>query len=220
MFGLGLGGNVSMSRLGLYFRFLAAVAILVPCACESDEWSVLFNTASLGGSVPGERGTVTIGFVNDTDYSAVFVYGVYDPLDSQGEYTVFDEYTLEAGENLVGHTSTPVAAFPCARTMAVGTAEFIDAMKVRGFDTGADPLALGYGGAVGGVYFYDAKVGEPKPDKPVGRAEGVSVLQGHEFPCTRAPATPDAPPEASLVLFTFRQDASGFHVDYAVFPAE
>ncbi len=220
---------MTMCRMRL-FGVLLSATILSLSSCQSvDELATLFNASSLGGDIPGGRGRVRIGFINNTDYWAVFTYGVYDPLDRTHAFLDFRQYTLEPQKSLVGHTNSEVTTLTCARLLSVGTPEFLTAIVSAGASASADPLAMGYDKngnriANGGVFFYEYKVGDPTPDAPKGYATGIAVQQGTSgFACGRQPSLQDDPPDSSLVLFTFERDTtapSGFRITYQILSAE
>lgn len=205
---------------------LAGLALACLASCTTGDFltSLYNNTASLGGEEPGQRGAVQIGFINNTDYWAVFTYGLFDPQDETHNVLQYQQFTLDPDSSLVGNTSSPTQVFTCARAIDLGTSRLLTAISEKGLQATLDTLAAGKdedgdGVPDGGIFFYNAKLGEDPPAEPVGTAQPVSVAQGAEFACTRSPIKPGDPPSASFVLFSLDEVDGKFVVTYQVLPA-
>lgn len=152
---------------------------------------------------------ISVGFINNTPFRAIFTFGGYDQLDSTTLPTFFGQLRLE------GNTSSPVQTQPCRKTFSVGGAELIYLIQQnedKPSITVTDPDAL-----VDGVNFSNAPLGSPLEAAPTeGTALGSVKLNGVDFSCVRANI--DASTGTGLLLFTFEQDAAapgGFRIDYS-----
>ncbi len=152
-----------------------------------------------------------IGFVNNTNFRAIFTYGGYNPLDKGTIPTFFGQLRLE------GNTSSAQFAQPCRATFSVGGNELIRLVNLHESDpniTVADTRAL-----VRGVYFSGAPLGDPLEAEPTeGTALGSVQILGVDYTCER-PAIAN-PVGTGLLIFTFERDATapgGFRVDYSFF---
>jgi hypothetical protein len=152
---------------------------------------------------------ISVGFINDTPFRAIFTFGAYDQLDENTLPTGFGQLRLE------GNTSSAVQTQPCRKTFSVGGAELIKLIEDNESDpniTVTDENAL-----IDGVYFSGAPVGDPLEAEPTeGTAEGRAVLNGVDFTCQRVNI--DDLTGTGLLLFNFVQDAGapgGFRIDFS-----
>ncbi len=190
---------------------LLSCCILAPLAtCTPDALGPLASpTADFapGGQIV-ER-AILVGFVNNTNFRAIFTYGAYNPLDKDTIPTNFGQLRLEA------NTSSAQIAQPCRATFSVGGDELIRLVNLHEGNpniTITDDRAL-----VRGVYFSGAPLGDPLAAEPTeGTAAGSVGLVGVDFTCNR-PDIAD-PIGTGLLIYTFEQDAAapgGFRIDYS-----
>lgn len=168
----------TLSKVSVYLLILV-IGIISP-ACTPQAY--FNNTSSLGGDTPGSRGTVTLAFINNTPYRAIFTYGIYDDQD-QNTVPRFAQFAIDPDpmKRLEGNTSSPQFTFVCGRQVAIGTQRFIESIKKNKMDTGSsiNQEALNFG-----VGFSDKPLSDPDADKAnMGRIDGTSILQGYEFQC-------------------------------------
>lgn len=192
------------SRSGMLRAGLWAAGIIGLC-CSCDSAVFLNNTASLGGDVPGGRGSLDVTFVNNTPYRAIFTFGTYDPQDegSNPQYGQFAVDALQAetpfNRGLTGNTTTLRGIFTplCGRVFALGTADMINRIKQDKLKpqnqapTVEDAFRTG-------IYFSAVGISDPdanaKNSPPVAYADPAQVLQGADYFCD------------SLLIFTFELD--------------
>ena len=106
-------------------------------ACSSPV--VLNNVASLGGATPGGRGTLEIVFDNQTQYRAIFTFGVYDPQDKTslpkyGQFVVDPAQDAnEFNRGLQPMTTTTIGSFSpaCGRVVSFGDEEMIGRIQAN-----------------------------------------------------------------------------------------
>ncbi|MGD8454044.1 MAG: hypothetical protein PVJ57_19700 [Phycisphaerae bacterium] len=171
-----------------------ACVLTLGAGCSSALWFYLTEDRS---------GTISVIFVNDTDYRAVFSFGTYDALDRNPPGTAqLVQLRLEA------HDTSSASSLTCRRNMAVGTEEFrqrvvdTDADNVTGFD--ADAFN-------DDVYFSDQPVDSDLAAVPTaGTALGIEKIIGVDYEC------------GDTLIFTFVQDPDapgGFRIDYTLIRA-
>lgn len=195
--------RLSASSAFVRVAFPLAVILLAGLpACSPEEF--LNNTASLGGTTPGGRGTVQIAFINHTPFRAIFTYGTYDP-DNPGFTPQFRQFFVDSdvANRLEGNSDSAVVSLTCARAVSLGGAEFVQRLRDADLVEDANEEALETG-----IAFSDKPIDDPQAGQATaGRAPAVLTLQGAEFPC------------GSLLIYTFELDdtqASGFRVDLQV----
>ena len=190
---------------GLYLMILVAVAGSVSCDPAAV---VLNNTASLGGTVPGQRGKIRVAFINNTPFRAIFTFGTYDP---QNQYSTpeFEQFYVDpdATNRLEGNSSSQTFQFTCGRVVSVGDAALIAriqstrATRFNGGPTSSAALQTG-------IAFSDRPLDDPAADQPTaGRSDPIITLQGAQYQCD------------SLLVYTFEADATqpdGYRIDLAV----
>ena len=172
------------------------VCVLVLFACTPAAY--LNNTVSLGGSTPGGRGSIQVGFINETPYRAIFTYGTYDPqnLDQDGSVSFTPGVgqffvDADAANRLEGNSSSDVVTFDCGRALSLGGDQLIALIVENDLDGGLDPTAL-----QPGIAFSGKPIDDPEGDQPTaGTAAAVVTLQGAEYQCE------------SLLIYTFKLDA-------------
>ncbi len=189
---------------------LAGVGLMPLATCSPAALGPLASpTADFapGGQIV-ER-TLQVGFVNNTNFRAIFTYGAYNPLDKDTIPTFFGQLRLE------GNTSSAQIPQPCRATYSVGGDELIRLVNLHESNpsiTVADTRAL-----VRGIYFSGAPLGDPLEAEPTeGTALASVQILGVDFTCERTDVT--NPVGTGLLIFTFEQDATapgGFRVDYS-----
>jgi hypothetical protein len=169
----------------------------------------LNQTASLGGSTAGDRGTVTAVFINNTPHRPVFTFGVYDNTDrtSQPEFRQFDLN----GEDLIldGNSISDPVNFDCGRVFSVGGASLLEFVEENIRDPELVEEAF-----IEGIEFYREE-DDPDTGDPVliGTAPGMDpLLLGVDFPCN------------ALLIFRFEFDDVSeeheFRVEFELIPSE
>lgn len=166
---------------------LAAVFAL-PAGCSNALWLNLTKERT---------GNVTLVFINNTRYRAIYTYGAYDNLDRSPGPVEVDIGTL-------GPLTTSAAiTLTCARNVCVGTEDFIARVLQVEADTDndLDPNIIDIV-----VRFSDAPAGSEAANLPtVGTAKGVDKLLGWHFSC------------GDRLFFTFEEDPGtegGFRIDF------
>jgi len=195
---------VSVCRLGMLCAFWG----MISCTGSTVLDSFLNNTASLGGTVPGERGSVQVGFINNTPFRAIFTFGTYDPQD-QNSVPEFDQFQVDADATLrlEGNSSSAIFTFTCGRVVGVGDSGLIariqstDAVRSNGEDINSTALEAG-------IAFSDRPLDDPDADQPTaGRSDSTTTLHGTEYQAD------------SLLIYTFEVDANepdGFRINLDV----
>lgn len=180
---------------------LAVAGLVVACTEE-----VYLNmTTALGTGQVNSRGNITVSFINNTPFRAIFTVATFN---------FYDQFSVPAGviqfadgqdgtRLLEGNSAEGPDAFRCDRVLSIGGARMIQRLRDTGVDEGLNEDALRPG-----VGFSAAAIGDPLGTLPTeGTAEPLDILQGAEFPC-----------EARIVI-TFEQDADapgGFRIDHEV----
>lgn len=160
------------------------------------------NTASLGGATPGSRGVVGVVFDNQTPYRAVCTYGAFDQQDRAflfnsnqaanrqiGQFVLNPDPTSVVQASLLGNTTSTEVTFINARTLSVGTQRLIEVIQMSRL-----PIALDDEAMKPGISFWPD---DPTATQPVGRIDGVTLLEGYDFQ------------PGSLVVYTLAQNADG-----------
>jgi len=168
--------------------------------------SVQNQTASLGGSTAGSRGSVRALFINNTEYRAVFTFGTYDQTDrlTQPDFEQFGvkdrEQTLDGGE------TSDYISLRCGRVFSIGSPGLLDVLP-----TDADPDTISEEALAEGVTFYN--VSDPDATNPVdvGTAAPLEAQIGVDFNCG-----------ALLVIYLEPADVgeNAFRIDVNVVPAD
>jgi len=192
--------------------------------CTGAYEAFLNNTASLGGSTPGQRGNLSVAFINRTPYRAVFTFGTYDPQD-QNSVPVFSQFYVDPlrppdgfNRGLEGNESSDVISFLsggrpfCGRMLSLGGEEMIRRIRsrdARRLNDGAAPdaAALEPGIAFSGKPIDDTTA----PPDDFARRDAVDTLQGAEYPC------------GGLVIYTFQIDPQapqGIRIDMEFIPED
>ncbi len=184
--------------------------ILAAMSCSTN---ALLNTTSatsnlsVGLGIPVPR-TISVGFINNTPFRAIFTFGAYDQLDESTVPQGFGQLRLE------GNTSSAQIAQPCRKTFSVGGAELIRLIELNRngpLITVNDPAAL-----VQGVNFSGAALGDPLEAEPTeGTSLGTVLLAGVDFSCARTDIRQTT--GTGVLIFTFEEDAAapgGFRTDF------
>jgi len=209
------GGAAPWLRLAV-LCVLATLASCTPAAFFN-------NTVTLGGNVPGQRGGISVMFVNETPYRAIFTFGTYDPQNTTQNTAVsfpieFDQLFVDADatNRLDPHSSSEIFTFSCGRALSVGGQRLVDLILENDLDEDANAIALrplpdpvtGEARSRAGIAFSDRDLDADGASDPTGGwSEGVVTLQGAEYQCD------------SLLIYTFVQDGSqpgGIRIDLSV----
>lgn len=169
--------------------FLLAWAALLSGAGSCTPTAYL-NMTSL------RRGTILLGFVNNTPFRANFTFGSYDPTD-QATVPVFSQIRIE------GNTSAAQQTQACRRTFSLGGAELERLIRFQKLQVNDAPVLHE------DVFFSSAPAADPLAAAPTeGTAQQRVLLDGVDFTCS------------GLLMFVFVQDAGapgGFRIDYTFF---
>ncbi|GEM_PF-1181177 len=162
----------------------------------------LNNVASLGGFSPGARGTVNVGFINNTPFFAVFTYGIYDPLN-HARTPEYDQYFADADhttQRLERNSTSTLVTFETARVLSLGGYDMLNRLSELGASPDED---LGTG-----ITFTDKLTTDSTAQKVVLNNFGNQTLElGTHFT------------SGSTVVYTFEVDntvTGGIRVDYQV----
>lgn len=161
--------------------------------------------AGQGGCIPSiflnqtkqRTGNITIQFVNNTPYTAVFSYGTYDAWDNTPGLATLEQLRLAP------NTSSTPTTVTCRRNAAVGTQDFVNRITLLGTDTFAsfDPDAFSTV-----VQFSAAPTGSSAAGLPTaGTAVGQNRLLGVDYSC------------GDQLVFKFFVDpdaTGGFRIDF------
>lgn len=192
--------------------------------CTGAYEAFLNNTASLGGSTPGQRGSLAVAFINRTPYRAVFTFGTYDPQD-ENSVPIFSQFYVDPirtpdgfNRGLEGNESSGVISFLsggrafCGRMLSLGGEEMI--RRIRSFNAtrlndgvAPDAAALKPGIAFSGKPIDDTTA----PPDDFARRDAVDTLQGASYPC------------GALVIYTFEVDPQapqGIRIDMEFIPED
>jgi len=180
-----------------------ALAFALLAGCEA--W--LHATASLGGSVAGQRGNTEVVFINNTPFRAIFTFGAYDELDRNTQ-PVLRQFSSATGTlNLEGNTQSDTLQIRCSRTYAIGT----DSLILRA-EANLDPASYNQDALVEGIRFSSAAVGEKDADEATeGTAAPHQALIGADFDC------------GALLIYRLETNDAGpepFVIELTVIPAE
>ena len=145
---------------------------------------------------------VTIGIINATPYRAIFTGGAFDNLD-QHSVPQFGTVLLESQANDGANMGvTWLKTTSCRRAVSIGSAELLKLINDQGLDKSAS--VTNKAALITGVNFSDAPLGGADETNPTqGTAQGLTVLQGVDYPC------------GSFVILRLEQDSTapgGFKV--------
>lgn len=150
---------------------LFAVAGLIGCGELLGPFA-----ASLGGTVPGERGTVRVLFINNTPHRAVFTFGSFDPLDPLAQPD-FGQFGIDDAQPVLdGGSSSEIITGVCARVFSIGSPDLLDRILRTQPGDSLDQDALAFG-----VQFLD--VSDDGQSTLVGVAPPFEAELGFDFPC-------------------------------------
>lgn len=192
-------------------QLVLGTGVFVAMSCSTT--ALLNNTSPTSNFAPGlgipTPRTISVGFINNTPFRAIFTFGAYDQLDENTIPQNFGQLRLE------GNTSSAQIAQPCRKTFSVGGEELIRLIELNRNSpliTVNDPAAL-----VDGVNFSGAPLGDPLEAEPTeGTALGLVRLVGVDFTCERTDIRQVT--GTGVLIFTFEQDAAapgGFRIDYS-----
>lgn len=184
---------------------LGAIALSAAGGCAFE--GLLHNTASLGGSVAGQRGNAQVLFINNTPFRAIFTFGAYDDLDRDTVPTLRQFSSSTTTANLEGDSQTSLIAIQCSRVFSIGGEGLLARVQENLAEDQFNDDAL-----VSGINFSSAPVDDEMADEPTeGTALPVDLLIGVDFEC------------GSMVIFRLEVNDLGpeeFQVDVSVIPAE
>ena len=171
--------------------------------CSFD--ALLRNTASLGGDTAGDRGEISVVFINNTPYRAIFTAGTYDNLDQETTPDIVqvnsDSSTLE------GNTQLAPGQLSCGRVMSVGGAGLVTRIRENLADNQFDDELL-----FEDIRFSSAEADEEGADAATeGTAPARVSYIGSDFEC------------GSLLIYRLEFNDVGpspFTVELTVIPAE
>jgi len=192
-------------RAARLHRLAGSITVLLALTVSCTEEAFLNLTTALGTGQVNSRGVVTVQFVNNTPFRAIFTVATFSFLDqfaAPNDVVQFadgqDDTRLLEGNSVEGPDT-----FTCDRVLSIGGARMIHQIRATDSDEGLDEDALRPG-----VGFSNAVIGDPLATLPTeGTAEPLDILQGAEFPC-----------EAQIII-TFEQDSAspgGFRIDRQV----
>jgi hypothetical protein len=190
---------------------LAAVllsALLVSASGCGAAWLNL--TASLGGDVAGQRGSVRVLFINNTPHRAVFTFGTFDQTD-QDSRPVFGQFgPNDFDTTLDGNDESEILSLDCGRVFGIGSPGLLAFIADHLGDATVIEEAL-----IDGIAFYSvAPEEEPDADDEavmVGAAPAFEALLGIDFPCN----------SLLIVRLEFDDPATDrFRVDFELIPSE
>lgn len=180
-----------MTRRGKWLAtVVAALAAAIPSGC----------VGTIGQNLVAEKtGNVTMIFINNTPYTAIFSCGTYDAWDRSPGAINLEQLTVDP------NTSSAPTTIACARNAAVGTAGLVERVIATGTDETADFNADLFDSV---VRFSSAPAGTPAATLPsAGTAEGIERLLGVDYSC------------GDQLIFTFLVDPDaegGFRIDFEV----
>ena len=115
------------------------LALLLAVGTLACTPAAFFNiTTTLGGEVPGKRSNISVAFINNTPYRAVFTFGTYDPQNTAQNLPIsfpikFQQFFVDpdgvdrldgfSQSNVITFTASPgVANDPggCGRAISIG----------------------------------------------------------------------------------------------------
>ena len=118
--------------INAYVFPLLAVICTAITSCSTDALFTLTAATSdfsPGVGAPTPR-TISVGFVNNTPYRAIFTYGAYDHLDKESIPTNFGQLRLE------GNTASAQIPQPCRQTFSVGGDALITLIQENAANSG------------------------------------------------------------------------------------
>ena len=185
-------------------RILIATALMVCLSgCSFD--ALLRNTASLGGDTAGDRGEISVVFINNTPYRAIFTAGTYDNLDQETTPDIVQVTSTSSA--LEGNSQSPPGQLTCARVMSVGGAGLVTRVRQNLAANQFDDELL-----FEGVRFSSAATDDEQADEATqGTAPARVAYIGSEFEC------------GALLIYRLEFDDAGpnpFTVELTVIPAE
>lgn len=188
-------------------RNLALTSLIVTLWFGACTESVVNDTSSLGGQSAGDRGIVSVLFINNVPYRAVFTVGTYDSLDQESEPD-FAQFGLdENGTALAGNQSSPIGTLQCGRVFAIGSPQLLQLIRANIDEAAFDDELL-----VDGIAFFSEPAGSEESDGLLleGMAPAFEALLGVDVPCN-----------ALLIVRLERDDLgpAAFRVDFELIPS-
>ncbi|MFH0983330.1 MAG: hypothetical protein V2A79_17565 [Planctomycetota bacterium] len=188
------------------FARVAWLAGLLGLAASCKVDNLLNQTATFGGETAGQRIQLSVVFINNTPYRAIFTVGTYDDLDQKTEPRIVQFGNDPNGPTLEADTTSAPFGPPCGRVFAVGTAELLGFIEDNLSADGVDQDAM-----IEGVFFSDAELGSEEGVQPTaGVAPPLERRLGVDFACT------------SILIVRLEPDDVGpnpFRIAFEVIPA-
>lgn len=193
----------NLNRVSSCTLYLLALA-----GCSSETF--LNQTASFGGDQAGGRGTVSVGFINNTPFRSVFSYGTYNNTN-QFEQPVVQQFVGNSGgSSLEGDEVAEMVTLPCNRVFAIGDPEMNRLIEENLDEEVLE--ALDEDVLFDNIAFSSAALGEPNSAVATeGFAPYVRALLGVDFSC------------GSILIIRFEISDVGpapFRADFEVIPPE
>ncbi len=165
------------------------------------------QTASLGGSTAGGRGSFQVLIINNTPFRAAFVAGSYDQtdMDSQPDFEMFGKDNEEDG---IDGNSQSGLTFQCARVFAIGSKR-LNAFIQENIDLETLDDDIAEDALIEGVEFYS--VAEDGTTTSQGIAPAREFLIGVDYQC------------GGFLIFRLEFDDVGpnpFRIEYEWIPSE
>ncbi len=183
--------------------FLAAAICVLGGGCTPDVF--LNQTASVGGDIAGNSGTVDVAFINNTPFRAIFTYGTYNNTDEDESPNVAQFIGDVNGLTLEGDQVANIVSLPCNRVFSIGDSELLRLLDRNGQVDGLNAEAL-----VPGAAFSSAALGDDNDGLATeGFAPELRALLGVDFPC------------GSIIVIRYEIDDAGpapFRMDFEVIP--
>ncbi len=187
-----------------------------------EGFSWLNQTASLGGDVAGQRGSIRVAFINNTPHRAVFTFGTYDQTDqdSQPDSEQFgpNDYDMTLDPGQVDQDAPPTSdihLLECARVFAIGSPRLLELIE----DNHTQDGSLIEEAFIEGIEFFslpseddDEEEGDDEEDAdPVseGTAPAFEARIGDDFPC------------GALLIIRLEVDdlePDAFRIDFEIIP--
>ena len=176
----------------IVYPIVVASALTVCIGCGS---SLVNLTSSLGGDVAGQRGSLSIVYINNTPDQVVFTFGTYDTLNEESVPS-FGQFVLDSPNwSLGGGESSDIVTVKCGRVFGMGSPMLLNLITENAGDREIDDEAL-----VEGVQFFANGATEAS-----GTAPPFEASLGVDFPCE------------ALLIIRFEHDEVGpapYRIDF------
>jgi hypothetical protein len=178
------------------------LAATLACCPSCTPFAFTNDTAALSSGTPGTRGNITVQFINNTPFRAIFTYGTYDPQDSTSQ-PEFGQFFASADptQRLEGNTISDPITFTVGRQVSIGGVRLLQLINDNNLT--ADEAALQQG-----ITFSNSPLDSPDANSPTaGRAPPNEAYIGDDYQFD------------SLIVYTFSVDPdqpSGFLIERTV----